>query len=182
MYRITELGREFGLSRSTLLYYHRIGLLKPSTRSRTDYRLYTAADRQRLEAICSLRRMGLSLEDIRALLAAGPGDPADILQRRMASLGREIRALQAKQRLLADMLKVEARGWTPVSVDKATWVGILRAAGMSDDAMDAWHRAFERQAPEAHQAFLESLGIGAEEVARLRASSRETPGCPGAPA
>jgi DNA-binding transcriptional MerR regulator len=172
MYRITELGREFGLSRSTLLYYDRIGLLSPTARSRADYRLYTEQERQRLESICTLRRMGLSLEDIRTLLATAPGDPAAILQRRMASLGREIRELQAKQRLLADMLKVQARGWAPVTVDKATWVGILRAAGMSEEGMDAWHQAYERQAPEAHQAFLESLGIEPGEVERIRERSR----------
>jgi DNA-binding transcriptional MerR regulator len=30
MYHITQLARQFGLSRSTLLYYDRIGLLSPA--------------------------------------------------------------------------------------------------------------------------------------------------------
>ena len=65
-----------------------------------------------------------------------------------------LRLLQAKQRLLADMLQVKARGWKAAAVDKATWVAILRAAGMSEEAMDAWHREFEHRAPEAHHGFL----------------------------
>lgn len=69
-YRISQLARMFGLSRSTLLYYDRIGLLRPSGRSRTNYRVYSNADRQRLEQICRYRRTGMSLETIAAVLAA----------------------------------------------------------------------------------------------------------------
>jgi len=39
MFLITELARKHGLSRSTLLYYDRIGLLTPSGRSEAGYRL-----------------------------------------------------------------------------------------------------------------------------------------------
>lgn len=171
MYRITELAQRFGLSRSTLLYYHRIGLLSPSVRTGANYRLYSEQDRERLEAICAYRQRGLAIEDIRALLAR-PDATTTILQRRLLSLDEEIRGLQAKQRLLADMLQVKARGWKPATVDKATWVAILRAAGMNDEAMDAWHREFEQRAPEAHHGFLLSLGISEDEAAKIRGHAR----------
>lgn len=174
MYRITELGHLFGLSRSTLLYYDRIGLLKPTGRSRANYRSYSEQDRSRLEAICAYRRRGLAIKDIRALLSK-PDATTDILQRRLLELDEEISALQAQQRLLADMLQVKARGWNAASVDKATWVAMLRAAGMSDTAMDAWHREFERRAPEAHWDFLLSLGIAEEEASMIRAHARMNP-------
>lgn len=175
MYPISELARAFGLSRSTLLYYDRIGLLSPSARSRANYRRYSEADRERLRAICSHRRAGLSLEDIRTLLAAEQDATTPILQARLRSLGEEILALQAKQRLVAGMLQVQARGWQAAAVDKAAWVAMLRAAGMSDGAMDAWHQEFERRAPEAHHAFLLSLGISEDEATRIRAQSRSMP-------
>ncbi len=168
MYRITELGRLFGLSRSTLLYYDRIGLLNPTGRSRANYRSYSEQDRSRLEAICTYRQRGLAIEDIRSLLSR-PDATTDILRRRLLELDGEISALQAKQRLLADMLQVKARGWEAVRVDKATWVAMLRAAGMSEAAMDAWHREFESRAPEAHLDFLLSLGISEEEASAIRA-------------
>lgn len=172
MYRITELGREFGLSRSTLLYYHRIGLLSPSVRTGANYRLYSEKDRSRLEAICTYRQAGLSIDDIRALLSEASGETTDILQHRLSALADDIRALQAKQRLLADMLHVKASGWKAASMDKATWVAMLRAAGMNDDAMDAWHREFETRAPEAHSEFLLSLGITEEESRMIREHAR----------
>ena len=53
-------------------------------------------------------------------------------------------------------------------LDKATWVELLRASGMSDEAMDQWHRDFESHAPEKHQRFLEAIGLPAGEVASLR--------------
>jgi DNA-binding transcriptional MerR regulator len=59
-YCISELGRRFGLSRSTLLYYDRIGLLRPSGRSGADYRQYSEDDVQRMERICLFRGSGLS--------------------------------------------------------------------------------------------------------------------------
>jgi len=168
MYSISELASAFGLSRSTLLYYHRIGLLAPSARTRSNYRQYSEADREKLQAICSHRQAGLSLEDIRTLLSARQDGTTEILQRRLRSLGNEIRELQAQQRLISNMLQVKALGWHAASVDKSTWVTMLRAAGMNDAAMDAWHREFELRAPEAHQEFLLSLGITEKEARKIR--------------
>lgn len=44
MYHISQLAQQFGLSRSTLLYYDRIGLLSPSARSEAGYRQYSPAN------------------------------------------------------------------------------------------------------------------------------------------
>jgi len=49
-------------------------------------------------------------------------------------------------------------------VNKERWVEIMRAAGLTDEAMRNWHIQFERMEPEAHQEFLESLGIEAAEI------------------
>ena len=62
----------FNLSRSTLLYYHRIGLLRPNARSPAGYRLYSDDDKERLTAICNFRQAGLGLEEIRKLLRLEP--------------------------------------------------------------------------------------------------------------
>lgn len=173
MYRIGQVAREFGLSRSTLLYYDRIGLLQPSARNEAAYRLYSPADRRRLETICDYRQAGLTLEDIRCLLEMAEDENSRVLQRRLAEIGAEIRVLQLKQRLLAGMLKAAAGGEVPTAVDKRTWVAMLRAAGMDDMAMERWHREFERRAPEAHQGFLQGLGISADEIRRIRAWSAD---------
>src|SRR6185369_4451961 len=46
-YSISKLARTCDLSRSTLLYYDRLGLLKPSGRTASGYRYYTDADQRR---------------------------------------------------------------------------------------------------------------------------------------
>jgi DNA-binding transcriptional MerR regulator len=168
MYRIGELAAQSGLSRSTLLYYDRIGLLSPSGRSEANYRRYSAADRERLESICSLRQAGVDIAGIRSILASAGDDAGAVLQRRLYEIGMEIQALQTKQRMLAGMLRLKGEGGPKSAVDKKMFVGMLRAAGMDDNAMKQLHVEFERREPEAHHAFLLSLGISEQEALQIR--------------
>ena len=55
MMTIGKLSKVFGFSRSTLLYYDKIGLIRPSARSKSGYRLYNDKDVSRLEQIIILR-------------------------------------------------------------------------------------------------------------------------------
>ncbi len=57
-------------------------------------------------------------------------------------------------------------------VNKQRWVEIMTAAGFTEQAMHNWHRTFEKMEPQGHQEFLESLGIDAAEIARIREWSR----------
>ena len=168
---ITKLARSFGLSRSTLLYYDRIGLLPPAGRTAAGYRCYTNRDRRRLERICHFRQAGLVLADIRTLLSSSGKPNAKVLERRFRELGNQLLELRGKQRLLASMLKGLATGGRPPAVDREMWVKMLRAAGMDDRAMHRWHTEFERRAPEAHQEFLVSLGIPEREIQLIRKRS-----------
>ena len=62
---VGRLAKRFGLSRSTLLYYDGIGLLRPQSRAAGEYRTYGEAEAARLERICLYRRAGLTLEQIK---------------------------------------------------------------------------------------------------------------------
>lgn len=181
MYRIGQLARQFGLSRSTLLYYDRIGLLSPSGRSEANYRRYSPADRDRLETICSLRRAGVDIRGIQAILASAGDGATDVLHRRLLEINREIGALQMKQRMLAGMLRLKGEGGPRTAVDKEMFVAMLRAAGMDDAAMKRLHTEFEQHSPEAHHEFLLSLGIPEQEALRIRAWSLGTTTEPGTP-
>ena len=177
MWTISRLAKRFGLSRSTLLYYDSIGLLRPSRRTAAGYRVYVEADARRMERIEIFRRTGLPLAKIRALVDAseGSGLPAS-LELRLREIDDEIGKLRVQQRVTLDLLgRVGVKKGTR-SLDKAAWVAILRASGMDEAEMTRWHVEFERLAPAAHQDFLESLGIGDEEIARIRGWSREGAG------
>jgi DNA-binding transcriptional MerR regulator len=167
-YSISTLARGFGLSRSTLLYYDRIGLLAPSGRTFSGYRCYTEKERRRLERVCYFRQAGLSLEEIKAVFAGGGKPGVKLLESRMRKTAEELLKLRNKQRLLAGMLNSIVSASAASLVDKKMWVEMLRAAGMNDDAMLRWHAEFERRSPQGHQEFLVSLGIPEYDVQRIR--------------
>jgi DNA-binding transcriptional MerR regulator len=169
---VGRLARRFGLSRSTLLYYDRIGLLCPGARSAADYRLYSEADVARLEKILLYREVGLPLEAIGALLKPESGSVAEALERRLAAIQREIASLRAQQEVILRLLQGRGAGRQARTLDKERWVELLCATGLDDDDMWRWHAEFERMAPEAHQEFLVSLGIGEAEIEAIRARSR----------
>ncbi len=168
MLTITALARRFGLARSTLLHYDHLGLLRPAGRSLAGYRRYGPPELRRLEAICTYRRAGLSLSAIGRILDGPPSGLAQALEARLGELDREMAALRQQQRVLADLLERPERLPGPGPLDKATWVELLRASGMSEAAMDRWHMTFEAQAPGKHQQFLESLGLAPGEIDALR--------------
>jgi DNA-binding transcriptional MerR regulator len=195
---IGQVARRSGLSRSTLLYYDRLGLLEPADRSKGNYRLYSRSQAERLQKIRLYRRMGMPLKKIRLLLdQVVPDSPraARVLQDHLQTLEREIERLQEQQRQIVRLLesmhrrnalpgiarKVRARSRRRVIqsinkeaevVNKDQFVKILKAAGLSEEDMENIHRQFEKMEPEAHQEFLHSLGLGAEEIEKIREKSR----------
>lgn len=170
-FRITALGRRFGLSRSTLLYYDRIGLLRPSGRSEADYRLYSQADCDRLARICAFREAGISLDDIAGLLDAdAPHGP--ILERRLHEVGQAMAALKVQQCVIASMLRTTASGPDAAGLDRTLWLELQRACGLDAAALNRWHTEFECRAPAAHHAFLLRLGLSEKEATQVRMLTR----------
>jgi DNA-binding transcriptional MerR regulator len=169
---VGRLGKQFGLSRSALLYYDRIGLLSPSQRSPAGYRVYSERDARRLAAICRYRDVGLSLDAIRELLDAATSRSAELLEARLDALNAEIERLREQQRIIVRLLANPKQLRRARAIDKAGWVAILRAAGLDDAAMHRWHVEFERMAPTAHHDFLASLGLPPTEIRRIRRWSR----------
>ena len=173
MYTIGQVGELAQLSRSTLLYYDRIGLLPPSNKSPAGYRLYSEADLARLERIRTYRAAGLSLERIGELLRADDADHlTQALEARLIALNQEIQQLREQQRLVLDLLGQAHYIIQGRVLDKSAWTALLREAGLDDAAMLRWHQAFEQSLPEAHQDFLESLGLDASEIAHIRQLSQ----------
>jgi DNA-binding transcriptional MerR regulator len=167
-YTISALGKTFGLSRSTLLYYDRIGLLSPSGRTPAGYRFYTDREARKLQRICHFRNAGLKLDQIQTLLAAQDPPNEKILKARLQEIGDQIQSLKIQQVLLASMLERVAQKELTPNFDKQMWVEMLQAAGMDECAMEIWHGEFERRSPNAHHQFLVLLNIEEEEIVKIR--------------
>ncbi|MDD5711733.1 MAG: MerR family transcriptional regulator [Smithellaceae bacterium] len=169
---IGQLAKQFGLSRSTLLYYDSISLLKPAGRSRANYRRYTAEDGRRLQMIMTYRQVGLSMASIREIIKSPQNSVRDILEKRLLALGNEIGVLREQQRVIISMLGDRSLRKRIPFMDKEGWITLLRAAGLDGEGMAKWHREFEKLSPLLHQEFLEGLGIPGAEIEQIRSLSR----------
>ena len=171
IYSITHLAGLFGLSRSTLLYYDRIGLLIPSDRSGAGYRIYTQKEYDRLDQICRYRNTGMPLGDIKKLLASHNPPGVKILESRLLEIGRQIADLRGQQQIIIRLLKEMTNEVYGPAIDKQTWVKMLEAAGMDEEGMMKWHAEFESRSSQAHHDFLLSLGIPEAEARQIQAGS-----------
>lgn len=171
---ITAFARAHGLSRATLLYYDRIGLLKPAGFSAAGYRLYGPRETERMVRINNFREAGIPLKSIQGILDGEDTDTLELaLEQRLADLNAEIATLRSQQRLVAELLQRRGRQSRCHNVDVAQWVAMLEEAGVDEAGRLRWHQAFERDAPEAHHAFLISLGLDEAAIASIRQRSRE---------
>jgi DNA-binding transcriptional MerR regulator len=170
---IGQLARKHGLSRSTLLYYDRIGLLKPAGRLGNDYRHYGVEAASRLQQIRLYRQTGLPLLEIRRILKRPKKDLAGALERQLYEVLSQMEALRSRQRVIVELLKNRRLLEKVRNMDRGKWVELLRASGFTDEDLGRWHRDFERTDPAYHQRFLEFLGIPSAEVAVIRERSRQ---------
>ena len=67
--KIGELARAAGCHTQSIRHYETLGLLSPSTRTPTGHRRYRQEDLERLLRLRQARSEGLSLTQIRRLLA-----------------------------------------------------------------------------------------------------------------
>lgn len=99
-WKVGELAKLTGLTIRTLRYYDQIGLFSPSGRTEAGYRLYTDHDLTRLQQIMSLKELGLSLEQIKSVLAGSAISLYDIVSMQAERLRKNIRN---QQKLLQEL-------------------------------------------------------------------------------
>ena len=134
--QVGPLARSTGLTVRTLHHYDEIGLLKPSARSESGYRMYDASDVARLHAIQALRHLGLPLAEIGPLLDGRSGSPERIIEQQMLQLEQQIRqAGELKERLalLRDHL---AKGLAPAMDDWVRSLSLMTTYGRHFDARE----------------------------------------------
>jgi DNA-binding transcriptional MerR regulator len=173
MLSVSQIANQFGLSRTAILYYESMGLLKPAHRSSAGYRLYGEKEAATLRQICLYRSVGLSVRDVRQLLSGSEGAAAVVLNRRLVELEAEIGELRQHQQAIVRLLQAKKSLLRRTKdMTKEKWVAIMKAAGFTEEDMRRWHQEFERAAPDDHQEFLNYLHIAPEEIRSIRDWSR----------
>lgn len=104
---IGELAERTGLSLRSLRHWDEVGLVRASGRTEGGFRLYTAADEDRVRLIMRMKPFGFTLDEIGELadaIDASPADPLSALAAERADFFRtEMRARRDKlARQLAD--------------------------------------------------------------------------------
>ncbi len=145
MYKISELAKKVGLTRSTVLYYEKLGLVK-GQRAANGYRYFGQNDLQQLLLVKELQAGGLSLKECAQVLQNGIQQ--SVITQKLANLETEITAkLQAKQLLNALL-------------------------GKDDAGLRSFHNRLEAIAPSAHNNWLLAEGFEQGDALRLRWLSR----------
>lgn len=101
MLTVGQLAERTGVPATTLRYYDALGLVVPR-RLANGHRRYDDGDAERLHLVKLCRALGLSLEDVAAVLV--PGDGArrqEVARRRLGELDRTLSQLRAVRAVLA---------------------------------------------------------------------------------
>lgn len=132
--KVGELSKRSGLTVRALHHYDNIGLLKPSARSDGGYRLYNRDNVARLHQIQALRRFGLSLADIEAILANPSSRLASIIGKQLEFLERQIDQSKKLHDRLSQLQHQLMRGEEP---ELADWLTTLEMMTMYDKYFSA---------------------------------------------
>jgi len=130
--QIGEAAALSGVSAKMIRYYESVGLIRPVTRTGSNYRSYDPADVQRLRFIARGRELGFSLDDIAALLrlwdepARSSAEVKAVALGHIAALDRKIAAMEAMRaalRQLTDHCQGDDRPACPIIDDLAGVAG-----------------------------------------------------------
>ncbi len=93
-YTTTQLTAMLGVTERALRHYEQIGLIAPARNAANNYREYTDSDVRRLSVIGLMKRLGLSLEEIKARIDSAYFDIAQYLEDAEGKLASEREQLE----------------------------------------------------------------------------------------
>jgi len=112
---IGEVAKRFELNPRTIRYYESIGVLPASARTESGYRIYPEETVERLEFVLKAKALGLTLDEIRKILAlhdkgAVPCEHTrNFIRLKQKEINEKIEALTSLNKTLATVLKTRFR-------------------------------------------------------------------------
>jgi DNA-binding transcriptional MerR regulator len=161
-FTIGEMARRTGLPVKTIRFYSNEGLLPPTDRTHSGYRLYDVRSMATLELIKTLRELGLGLEDVSRILAEEATVP-QLAARHVEALDEQIRRLRLRRAVLRAVVKRESE------LEEVKLM--TRLASMSDD-----ERA--RLLDEFWTEMTEGLNLDSQFYGRMRSAKPTLPDDP----
>ncbi|WP_084477825.1 MerR family transcriptional regulator [Nocardia jejuensis] len=155
-----------GISVRTLHHYDEVGLLRPSGRSATGYRLYSNTDLERLQRILFYRELDLGLDDIASVLNDPNLSDEDHLRRQHDLLRERIARHRAMVALIDKELAARKAGIALTPAERLEVFGGDRLIDSADEAERRWGHTPEfaqRRERTAHYSKQDWLDIRTEQ-------------------
>lgn len=105
---IHELEKRTGVTKQNIRFYERKGLLHPDRNQANNYREYTIEDEERLRSIRMMRKIDVSIEDIREVLE-GRLPMKDLMQRHLIELESRQKELDAGIKICKKLLHTQLK-------------------------------------------------------------------------
>ncbi|GAA3309040.1 MerR family transcriptional regulator [Nonomuraea dietziae] len=136
--RIGELAALVGVSTRTVRHYHHLGLLPEPERLPNGYREYRLRDAVLLSRVRQLAALGLSLDELRDVLADDAGkELREVLEELDADLARQQAVITLRREKLAELLRlVDLNPDSLISPDLTTALRDLSSGGSRFAALD----------------------------------------------
>ncbi|MFF3625459.1 MerR family transcriptional regulator [Streptomyces sp. NPDC002467] len=152
--RIGEIAALVGVTTRAIRHYHHVGLLPEPERRLNGYRAYGVRDAVLLARVRRLTELGLSLDEVRDVLADDAGrELADVLQELDADLARQQAEIAERRRRLAVLLAAGPGEAEPLSPALAALLAKAPRTASRSAAMDR-----------EHLELLDASGAGGEEL------------------
>ena len=135
---VGEVSAQTGLTVRTLHHYDELGLLTPQERTYAGHRRYGPDDVERLYRIVALRRLGLALDEVAAVLDGSGGGLEAVVRAQIDALDERIEASRRLRTMLAGVLDTLGRSERP-GVDD-----ILRAIEVTE-RMEKYYTPEQRE-------------------------------------
>ncbi|MEU3272749.1 MerR family transcriptional regulator [Saccharomonospora sp. NPDC006951] len=162
MFTIGELARRTGLPVKTIRFYSDEGLLPPTERTRSGYRLYDVNALAKLELVRTLRELGIGLSDVERVIGKAQS-VKELAERHVGMLDEQIRLLRLRRAVLRAVANRESQ------LDEVKLMSKL--AGMSDSER-------KKLVDEFWDEVTAGLDVDSAFYARMRSAKPELPDDP----
>ncbi len=135
---VGTIGRLAGVTVRTLHHYDEIGLVVPSGRTRSGYRLYGPEDVQRLQEVLFFKELGFGLDQIRDIVTKPEYERLAALSRQRAMLEHRADRLRQMIDAIDTTIDAEKQGKSMSKEDMLEVFGDFDPSDYEDEARERW--------------------------------------------
>jgi DNA-binding transcriptional MerR regulator len=135
---VGDVAKIAGVSVRTLHHYDEIGLVSPSARNASGYRMYSSEDLQRLQHALFYRELGFPLDEIKKILDDSEADALSHLQRHHRLLSAKVDRLNDLLAAVERAMEVDKMGISLTPEERFEVFGDFKPEDYAEEAEERW--------------------------------------------